>query len=261
MAVLVVRIGVCRVRSKAEADISSKNLTVYVFIVFDCCESLENDSLQAVQELSESAAWERKMKLLKRYADMFHARTSRSWEKRNLNEHICHVNDIHKQEHQLKQALILHKKYWQEWRDKFGRDFEANMIRSSIADRYKGNIVSLLKRLDQEITERNDCHTVLFRLKNEWSETAYQSDLEQCLRQLIPLQNHRLGTFGANSSHWCGTILYNNGIDRKTDTVKVCVCDRLRRLILPNHVSKLFVLHPKLRTIDGNRQLSVMLVA
>lgn len=261
MAVLDVRIGIGGVGSKTVADISSKKHTVYVFIVCDCCESLENDSLQAVQKLSESAAWERKVKLLKRYAGVFHARTSRSWEKRDLNDHICHVNDIHKLQHQLKQALVLHKKYWQEWRDKFCRDFEANRIRSSIADRYKGNIVSLLKRLNQEKTERNDCYTILFRLINDWSETVYQSDLEQRLRQLIPLQNHRLGTFGANSSHWCGTILYNNGIDRKTDTVKVCVCDHLRRLILPNHMSKLFVLHPKLRTIDGNRQLSVMLAA
>lgn len=258
MAKLVVRIWICGVGGKAVADISSEKHTVYVFIVSDCCESLVNDSHQAVQKLSESAAWVWNEKMNKEYAYLFQTRTSRSWEKQERNEYI---KDICKLRHQLKQALVLYKKEWQERHDKFCIDFKANRSLSGIADRYKGKLVSFLKIMDQEKTARNNCGTILYRLKNDCPENVDKSDLERSLRQLVQLQIQNLGMLDRKSSHGRGTMLRNDGICRKTDTVKVRLCDRLRRLILPNHMSKLFVLHPKLQTIDGNRQLSVLLAA
>lgn len=259
MVTLIVGMG--GTGSKVQVDISRKVHAVYCFLCIDCGESMANDRHNIVQRKNEIVAFILNEKMHKGYAYLLRRRISRIWEKSVRNEYRSVVKGIRESLYQLNQKQDILKKAWRDSIGMFYRDVESSKNLPCDVDQHIRNIELFLNILNQKNTEQSNCGIIQYRLKNGWIEIENSNNSERCPIQLVQLQNQSLGMHDRKFLHWSGIMLHDNSKCRKTDTVKVCECDRLRSRILLNHMSRLFVFLPKLRTIDRNRQISIILAA
>lgn len=256
MATLIVGLG--GIGGKVFTNISRKVRSACFFVGVDSSEPVTNSRYNTAQKLRKIVVLKLTEKMRIDYSELIQQRISRFRKEQIRNEYRSAVNDILAALHQTNQKQDVYRKICQDQIGMSCRDFESNGNPSGTADRYVRNIGLILKILEQQKSKQRNCETKQYRQKNGLTETENQSDSEQRLRQL---QKRSQGMSDRKFSYWNKIMLRNDGEQEKTDMLKVCEWNQSQDRMSPNHMSRLFVFPPELRTKDENRQMSVISAA